>query len=200
MTSAATPCVRLGTADGFAKPGGVRAREAPPLPDAGTRASVTPRRAASCRAGPPRCAGVGPEPGRCAAPPRPGSWVPHLLTPPTPRVKVKVSGPEEVSDWGAGPVRNLGTGAGRCRGHGWARPPPASQPETEARPWGLVLAGARRARGAGTEARESPRLPPGGRVPGRLARRHGCRSRFARESGGLSWAGGQVSWKEGAGG
>lgn len=39
---------------------------------------------------------------------------------------------------GGGAGADLGAGAGHSRGHGWSRPPPPKQPETEARPWGLV--------------------------------------------------------------
>jgi hypothetical protein len=96
---------------------------------------VTPRLPARAPglAARPGAPGVGRAPGRCAPRPAP---VPTAA----PRVKVKVSGPAEVKDWGAGPARTreraLGTGGamdglGRRlraslrlkRGHGGQCPP-----------------------------------------------------------------------------
>lgn len=136
MTSAAALCV--GALPSLA---GCRNARHRPSRTPGER-PVTPRRAARGpgTAGPPRCAGVWPEPGRCAAPP------------PNPPRESESVGARGGQGLGGGAGADLRAGAGRFGGHGWARPPPSSQPETEARSRGLVRARARRAGARGPEA------------------------------------------------
>jgi hypothetical protein len=111
---------------------------APPLPDARREPSChpTPPRPGPRTSGPPRCAGGWAGARKVRAPPRAG---PHGR-PPRESESLGARGGQGL---GGGAGADPGTGAGHWRGHGWARPPPSSQPETEARPWGSVSAGVR---------------------------------------------------------
>lgn len=100
----------------------------------------------------PGAPGVGPESGRCAAPPR----ACPLVLPPRESESVQCGG----RALGGGAGADLGAGSGHSRGHGWARPPPPSQPATEARPWGLVPG--RGAPGRGCGGSREPAVGVGG--------------------------------------